>query len=56
MLGLDPGVNRYLYGAFKHGNYIIKFLFWNYISGGLCRKWIRGSELAAQKTIRRQQT
>ena len=49
VLGLDPGVNCYLYGAFKHGNCIIKFLFWNYISGCLCRKWIGGSECAGRE-------
>lgn len=49
MLRLDPGVNCYLYGAFKHGDCIIKFLFWNYISGCLCIKWIGGSELAGRE-------
>lgn len=42
MLGLS--VNHYLYGTFKDGSCIIKFLFWKYPSGCLCRKWIGGSE------------
>lgn len=49
MLGL--GVNHYLYGAFKHGNCIIKLLFWKYPSGCLCRKWIGESEPGGKDSL-----